>query len=451
MNKNKMKNHRRLAANLAVCLAVQGSAGWALAQATAGGGEFVSKEEYNQLLKRYEQLEKQMRQVLDKLDKSQPAPSTAPSSAPSGFVSQSAFDDLRKEVEDTKAASQLTVPGTSKFNLGGYGATGFTYQQHGGDRLFAAQFNPLFLWKLSDRLFFEGEMELELEGNDTHAGLEQAHLAYLLNDYMTLDAGKFLNPMDAFVERFHMAWVNHLPDHPLAVYDGLLPETFVGAQVRGAVPIGPTKLNYAAFVGNAPSLVTTPGSFSDLGTLTFDNFDNVDGQFVAGGHVGFQPIPEVELGYGVMGGNVGPSGQSVSAWMHSVDLNVVKDSQALRGLVRANAQWVWSHIGSFPYDATAFNGVAPFYFDNDRNGGYAQLTYRPTKWGLACLTHLEPVFRFDMLNQKNTPAGFDERRFTLGLNYWLGPMTVFKAAYQFDHRDGDIAHDALLLQFATGF
>jgi len=450
--KNITKNKRRLAVNMAVCLALQAGAGFALAQA-GPGGEFVSKEDYNQLLKRYEQLEKQMRSVLDKLDKPQTGQPTTPPPAPSGGVSQAAFDDLRKQVEDSKVASQVTLPGTTKFNLGGYGAVGFAYQQHGGDRLFSAQFNPLFLWKLSDRLFFEGELELELQDGDTHAALEQAHLAYLVNDYMTLDAGKFLNPMNSFVERFHMAWVNHLPDHPLAVYDGLLPETFVGAQVRGTVPIGPTKLNYAAFVANAPSLNTQPDAdhFADLGTLTFDNFNNVDGQFISGGHVGFLPIPEVEIGYGVMAGNVAPSGQSAAAWIHSVDLNVVKDSQALRGLVRLNTQWVWSRVGSYPYDATLYGGPSPFSFDNNRNGGYAQLSYRPTKWGSACLSRLEPVFRFDLLDQKNTPTGFDERRYTVGLNYWLGPMTVLKAAYQFDHRDGDIAHDALLLQFATGF
>src|SRR6185369_10236680 len=112
---------------------------------------------------------------------------------------------------------------------------------------------------------FEGELELELEDGETTTALEQAHLSYLANDYMTFDAGKFLNPMNAFVERFHMAWVNRLPDKPLAVYDGLLPETYVGGQVRGGVPLGETKLNYAGFIANAPSLQTAPAEFADLG------------------------------------------------------------------------------------------------------------------------------------------------------------------------------------------
>src|SRR2546430_10255108 len=50
--------------------------------------------------------------------------------------------------------------------------------------------------------------------------------------------------------------VNKLPDKPLAVYDGLFPESEMGAQLRGVIPIGPTKLEYAAFVANAPGLIT---------------------------------------------------------------------------------------------------------------------------------------------------------------------------------------------------
>jgi hypothetical protein len=111
--------------------------------------------------------------------------------------------------------------------------------------------------------------------------------------------------------------------------------------------------------------------------------------------------------------------------------------------MRFNAQWVWSHVDDFDY------GID--HFDNDRDGGYAQIAYRPTKWEWPWLSHFEPVYRYDQLNQKDTPTGFDESRNTVGLNYWLSPMTVFKAAYEWDSRDGDTAHDATLLQFATGF
>src|SRR5213593_673500 len=183
-----------------------------------------------------------------------------------------------------------SFPGTTKMLLAGYGSATFTATTTGygpsqppgetpaaddrpGHNFFTATFNPIFLWKVSDRLLFEGEIEVELGGTEASFALEMAHLSYIANDYLTLSAGKFLNPMDYFVERQHMAWVNKLPDKPLAVYDGLIPdESLLGAQVRGAIPLGPTKLGYTFFVANAPTLVTNADN--SAGTLAGDNFEN---------------------------------------------------------------------------------------------------------------------------------------------------------------------------------
>lgn len=426
----------KLAAVTALSLALSGAGGVAFGQ-SAPNDQFVSKEEYNKLLQRYEQLEKHVTEIMNRSAAvSMPQASSTP---PTNFVSQAAFDSLKKEVEETHSLAKSSFLGSTKMNLTGYGSAGFISQNHNGERKFNAQFNPLFLWKLSDKVFFEGEMEFELEGANTIVNWEQAHLSYLANDYVTVDAGKFLNPMNSYVERFHMAWVNRLPDQPLAVYDGLLPETLLGAQLRGGVPLGPTKFNYSIFAANS-----FPLSGDNNGMLDFGNFDNLGQNFVGGGHVGFLPIPQLEVGYGMMMGQMDGAAGNPTALFQSVDLNFVQDSEALRGLLRLNAQWVWSHVGGY-----AYTGQDPFH--NSRNGGYAQISYRPTKWGSAFLSKLEPVFRFDTLQQKNTPAGTEESRYTMGLNYWLGPITVVKFAYQFDHNDGDIAHNAWLLQFATGF
>ena len=121
----------------------------------------------------------------------------------------------------------------------------------------------------------------------TTTNLEIAQASYLLNDYMTIGAGRFLNPMNYFVERQHMGWVNKFPDKPLAVYDGLLPESDLGVQLRGVIPIGPTKLEYAAFVANAPDLITTFDDPTAVGMLDFGNTSNRGGHFTVGGHVGF--------------------------------------------------------------------------------------------------------------------------------------------------------------------
>src|SRR6266700_622291 len=265
---------------------------------------YVSRVEYDKLKAEHEA----MKQELDALKETvkQLTAGAAQAPAPAKAVSEgkqvvtappeAATEELRQEVESLKTKVKETYPGTTKFLLAGYGTAGFTARS-GEDPFFDAAFNALFLWKMTDRLFFEGEMELEFEDNETTINLEVAQASYLLNDYMTIGVGRFLNPMNFFVERQHMNWVNKLPDKPLAVYDGLFPESEMGAQLRGVVPIGPTKLEYAAFVANAPGLITESDDFGEIGKLDFDNDANAGGHVAVGGHIGLFLIPHYEMGY----------------------------------------------------------------------------------------------------------------------------------------------------------
>ena len=125
---------------------------------------------------------------------------------------------------------------------------------------------------------------------------------------------------------------------------------------------------------------------------------------------------------------------------------------ALKGIVNLKLQWVWSRVDQFSYDPDGTVG-GPFPFKNNRNGGYAQVAYRPSRLENRFIKNLESVVRYDMLNQARTQTGVDERRLTLGLNYWLAPSAVLKVAYELDHQSGSNAdrHDAFLAQFAIGF
>src|SRR5712692_7476028 len=274
--------------------------------------DYVSRAEYDKLKSEHEAMKQELEALKTQIGQlakgSMPAAvatSVEGKQVVTGGPSQAATDELRQEVETLKSQVKETFPGSTKFLLAGYGTAGFTARS-GEDPFFDAAFNALFLFKLTDRLFFEGEMELEFEDEATTINLEVAQASYLLNDYMTIGVGRFLNPMDFFVERQHMNWVNKLPDKPLAVYDGLLPESILGAQLRGVIPIGPTKLEYVGFVANAPGLITAPDDFSDFGMLDFANDANAGGHIAIGGHVGFIPIPELEVGYGIQRSRVGP-------------------------------------------------------------------------------------------------------------------------------------------------
>lgn len=439
-------------------------------ESTPPGENYVSRQEYDKLKAEHEAMKKELEAL--KAMVSQMANGTAPAVSAEGtsattkevkkatsegkqVVAEAATPTdvaaLQEEVDTLKSEVKGIIPGTTKFLLAGYGTAGFTARS-GEDPFFDAAFNAIFLWKLTDRLLFEGELEFEFENNETTTNLEIAQASYLLNDYMTIGVGRFLNPTNFFVERQHMNWVNKLPDKPLAVYDGLMPESELGGQLRGVIPIGPTKLEYAAFVANAPALITESDDFSEIGMLDFDNDANFGGHVAVGGHVGFIPIPQLEIGYGIQRSKVGPRDQAVTAVLQSADFNYVSDSPLLKGLINFRAQWVWSHVGDFVYDPTGEQGFGPLEFNNNRNGGYVELSYRPTRLHNDYLKNFEGVFRYDRFNQLHTPVGFDEQRWTLGLNYWVTPSAVVKLAYEFDDKNGGARdQNAFLMQTAVGF
>jgi mono/diheme cytochrome c family protein len=404
--------------------------------------QFVSREEYQKLKADYDNLRREIDAIKAQVNSSAnvAALNTASNlAAARAAATEGEMDELAKELEEAREEVKQLTPGTTKSLLSGFASAGFVSRQH-GDAAFSANFAPLFLWKLSDRLLFEGELDVTLEDNDTEFDLKRAHITYLINDYVTFGAGRFLSPMNFLEDRLHQ--VTKLPDKPLPI-QRLLPESNVGLQLRGAVPIGETKLGYAFYVANAPAIETQNGV--DQGRLQFDNFSNVDGHVAVGGRVGFYPIPQLEVGYGFQISGVGGVSQGADALLHSVDLSYVRDSQLLKGTVNLLAQWAWSQVDSTIFDpATAT-------FNNRRNGGYVQLAYRPTMMRNRIVSRLEPVVRYERFNQKRTAAGFDEQRWSLGLNYWLGPSAVFKVAYQFDDRSDGQDQDAILAQFKVGY
>ena len=165
--------------------------------------------------------------------------------------------ELRDEVAKVKEVAASNAPGNTKFLLTGYAFGGFETRK-GENSTFNAGFSPILLWKISDKLFFEGELELGLNDAATDVNLEYAHLTYLLNDYMTIGIGKFLTPFSQFPARLHPAWINKLPDFPLAFNEdeGLVGFSQVGAHISGVVPLGPTKVLYDIYASNGPRLNT---------------------------------------------------------------------------------------------------------------------------------------------------------------------------------------------------
>lgn len=413
-------------------------------ETNAPPGKYVTREEYEKVLKELEAIKAKLKPDDE-------------SRAAAAKETEETQDEVDKELRAIKSLAATAQPGTTKPLITGWADAGFA-DRKGESSSFSASFNPILLWKLDDRLFFEGELELEFEGNETEIDLEYANLSYIANDYLTLKAGRFLTPFGTFSERLHPGWINKLPDAPLPFgHDGLAPTSSLGVQASGGFPAGPTKFNYAVYVSNGPRLNSGRDEPEEAGLLHFDNLTDINDNKAAGTRIGFLPIPELELGYSFKYARVSEGG-GVNAYLHSVDLGYVRDCPFLKGTIDIKGQWVWSLVDEVTYDANGSLGFGPLTFDNRRNGGYGQLAYRPSLLKNKFFQNLEGVCRWDMINNPSgAPAetGFDERRWTFGLNYWLGSSTVIKAAYQFGDRrtpgEGRENVNAILFQAAMGF
>src|SRR5213594_1184213 len=181
---------RPFTALIAVCaIAAAGSTAWAQDQTNTD--KFVSKDDYLKLKEDHDKLKQeldalksQMREVLKKT----PAPESEAvkaqlqdlqkKAAAQQAETDQALDDLDKQVKAAKQMAKDSFPGTTKMLLAGYGSATFTATTTGygpsqppgetpaaddrpGHNFFTATFNPIFLWKVSDRLLFEGEIEVE--------------------------------------------------------------------------------------------------------------------------------------------------------------------------------------------------------------------------------------------------------------------------------------------------
>jgi hypothetical protein len=416
---------------------------------------YVTREEYEKLKTQLDQVQKELAD-----QKKQP-----------GAVSQAEVDktleDIDKDIKANRSGIDALRPGESNFMVTGLAFVNFTSSQKKTSdtprrNFFGVQVSPTFLWMPTPRLFVEAEPEIILrptnaaeQEEETMIELEQMHISYVLNDYVTIDAGQMLNPISPYAERWHQAWIEKLPNQAVAFqgHDHILGQEVLGAQLRGGFPIGfkDWKADYAVFIANSPSLITEGAT---QGALDFDSFANLGNNYMGGGRIGLIPIPGFEFGYGAAIARVNPdvagniTDHAVDSFLNVVYVNYVLDSEPLRGTLDFKSQWGWQDTGETTYQGTS---TVPGTRSISRNGGFVRLAYRPTKME-APIKNFEPVVRWDMLNQKSTPIGFDQNTYSIGLDYWLSDACVVKAAYQYVDINGSGTDNQLfLLQWAIGF
>ena len=360
--------------------------------------------------------------------------------------------DEFKAIKDGVTASN---PGTTKFLMTGSAVTTFTAPNNSSSQ-FTAEFDPIFLWKMSENLSFEAEVPITADGS---VELEYADIAYVANDYLTIQAGKIKSPFGIYNMRFDPPWMNKLVDPPMISddgADGIVPHEQVGLMGIGAVDAGPTKIRYAGFVSNGLQVdQSTPATYGQL--IKANNADNNNNKGI-GGRIGFLPMPCVELGASAeYSSNVfNKGGPGAFGRVLGLDLSMNRDFDELMGTIDFKAEFASSKVGANTYQLATATPSTAVVLNNRRSGSYAQMAYRPTKIDQKWVKNLEAAFRYDHLSNPKVSADMppdalfqrqSHDRWTVGLNYYLEPSTVLKADFERDDHGARV----FTLQYAIGF
>jgi hypothetical protein len=266
-------------------------------------------------------------------------------------------------------------------------------------------------------------------------------LDYLINDYVTLVAGDMLLPLGTYSERT-AGWLNKIPDDPLP--RDLLPGAGVGAQLRGAVPLGQTGklLNYSVWGVNGPSSADGTGNAESLdlggnvGSRSDNAVANLHGQPSGGARVGwfmpFKPHYDLELGLS------GQSGEWDNAGRHLWSAVVADASLHLGSSFEVKGEYIRSWYGSADH-----GNVRP-------EGWWVQAGYKLAGLNLdwPYINNLELVNRYDSIHDG---LGTQTRRYTLGFIYYLSNTLLFEGDYEFLHSTDPAQKDQLILQLSYGF
>lgn len=321
--------------------------------------------------------------------------------------------------------------------LTGYGTATYINPEHTHGS-FDAKFNPIFLYRYNDLLLWESEVEFSLNSSgETETTLEFASLDWFINDYITLVAGKFLSPLGYFIRNLHPSWINPLPSKPIGFDDDQAapPESEVGAQLLGAIPISDTMtLNYSIFIANGPQANVANGAVTDIQSDGMNSANKI-----YGGRIGFLPIPSLEVGVS--------GAKSRVAFQDSTDAIVETsrpytvlgvDASYHREALGLRAEYIQQLV---PDDANSTSGITQ---GGKWKAWYAQGSYR-------FLSSWEAILRYGYYSSPQVDQ--KQHQTTLGIDYWFMDSAVAKLAYEFNFGQRGTAANAnrVLLQLAYGF
>ena len=330
-----------------------------------------------------------------------------------------------------------------------------------------ADFAPVFLFRAGDNVLFEAGFDVTLQngavtlangqtgnsGTTTAIDLSFATVDYLFNDYVTVVAGYMLLPLGTYTER-SAGWINKIPDDPLP--RNVLPPSGLGAQLRGAIPIGHSgqMVTYSLYGANGPGSVDGSGNattisdgsvvpnldFGNVGIQSNGNTGNLHAAPSGGGRIGwfFALKPHYDLELGI-------SGQS-GPWDNAGNLlwsaAVVDASLHMSPYFELKGEYIntWQQTSDM-------GTLAP-------RGWWIQAAYKLAglnqSLNLPLINNLELVSRYDTVDDG---LGTRIQRETVGYVYYFTNTLLFQGDYEWLQSQGPnpLPSSQFVFQLAYGF
>lgn len=369
-----------------------------------------------------------------------------------------------KKASKVEAAEEKVFP--NSWHMAGYADTGMVFSDGENPGTFInGKFNPAIHFQYKDILQFESEFEVSTNSDgETDMILEYSQINLFLNDSMTLVAGKFLSPVGQFTERLHPSWINKMPDAPAGFgHGGIQPISNVGAMLRGGVEMmGGRLFTYSVAVGNGPR-----AGHDGVELEGFGRDDNKNKS--VSGRVAFMPFDHFEVGGSFMTAKVAPEAEAAAEddghdEEETVLAEVTQGDFDLWGLDMAFTQGNWDIRGEYLNADFVQPGELEDGHDEEEESGplsfeawYVQAAYRLSGITDSSFIHkLEPVVRYNRFKAAGDHALEDElneKRFNVGLNYWLTPSVVVKGGVEWRYFDASEREDdsRVLFQLSYGF
>jgi len=418
---------------LAVGIALSIASPWALAASNPTN----DSAELAALRAQVAELTRRLDELAQKADTTQAAAQAAQDTAQAADQRTVQLEQQTRTLASSQAGATRVVS-----HLGGYGFVNFVAPQDGNAAFSQVGFNPIFHYSYDDKIFFEGELELEAEEDgSTSTALEFANISWLFGDNAMLVAGKFLSPLGNFRQNVHPAWINRFATMPLGFMDGgAAPIADVGLQLRGSLAAGVAgQFTYAGFATNGPTLEADLDEIEAIATE--GGTGNADGNFTVGGRVGWFPVPTLEIAGSYARGRV-----SVT----SIEGEEAED-EPTRSYRFYGADFNWQPLPGL--------GVRGEYARQRAGGAETSVAPDSAVWRT---WYTQAAYRFNGLpwevvarygDFKSNNDMMSASQFGAGINYWLTASTVIKAGYEFNNPDSPMSAvgDKFIMQIAHGF